>query len=200
MVQRPYLDVCWAGTENNAALPPPPWEDQSSDSGPASVHYPEPTQAAQVLIPNPPLMQPSMGGMYIQPTTGVQVQQPAINSYAIQGNQFGGFHPQQMQGMQYGGMVPQPYQFGPMTPMYPQPMYGNQMAGYGYGQPLGTQVLDQRMSGLSIGGDVGYKGSSTPSYVHPSKPSKPEDKLFGDLVDINKFKSTKAGPGKAGST
>ena len=84
-------------------------------------------------------------------------------------------------------------------------MYGNQMAGYvyGYGQQQNPQFLDQRMSGLSIRDDSALRNSSYqpsfPSYVPSEKPSKPEDKLFGDLVDIAKFKPTKTPPGRAGS-
>jgi len=118
-------------------------------------------------------------------------------------NQFLGMNPQAMQGGQYMGMYPQPMQAGPMASMYPQQVYGNQMAGYGYGPQQGTQYLDQRMHGLSVRDDNGLRNSSyqvpTSSYVPSGKPSKPEDKLFGDLVDISKFKPGKSTPGRAGS-
>jgi hypothetical protein len=118
-------------------------------------------------------------------------------------NQFLGMNPQAMQGGQYMGMYPQPMQAGPMASMYPQQVYGNQMAGYGYGPQQGTQYLDQRMHGLSVRDDNGLRNSSyqvpISSYVPSGKPSKPEDKLFGDLVDISKFKPGKSTPGRAGS-
>ncbi|GLU01433.1 hypothetical protein SLE2022_187400 [Rubroshorea leprosula] len=158
-------------------------------------------------------------GMYIQPITGGQL--PGINNHAVQGNHMFGMHPQQFQGAPYVGMLPQqmlagqmpsmyPQQMSSMYPqqmssMYPQQMYGNQMAAYGYGQGQqhGVQYLDQRMHGLSLRDDNGLRNSSyqvsTPSYVPPSKPPKPEDKLFGDLVDIAKFKPGKPTSGRAGS-
>ncbi|KAL7150761.1 hypothetical protein ABFS83_05G135000 [Erythranthe nasuta] len=78
---------------------------------------------------------------------------------------------------------------------YPQQMYGNPYNyGYGYGynnqseQYQNGQFLEQNMSGLSVGGN---RNSSYSVPVGPGKPSKPEDKLFGDLVDISKFKPAK---------
>lgn len=142
-------------------------------------------------------------GMYAQPNAGGQ---PAMMNQAMQNNQMVGLLPQPIQGGQSMGMFPQQMPPGHMAYMYAQQqMYGNQMAGYGYGyaQPQNTQFLNQRMSGLSVRDDgVLYNSSypiSTPSYIPSGKPSKPEDKLFGDLVDISKFKSSKTTPGRAGS-
>ncbi|XP_009768540.1 TOM1-like protein 9 isoform X1 [Nicotiana sylvestris] len=141
-------------------------------------------------------------GMYAQQITGGH---PAMMNQTIQSNQMVGLSPQPMQGGQLMGMFPQQMPSGQMGYMYPQQIYGNQMAGYGYGyaQPQNTQFLNQRMSGLSVRDDGVLNNSSypvsTPSYVPSGKPSKPEDKLFGDLVDISKFKSSKTTPGRAGS-
>ncbi|KAG5591960.1 hypothetical protein H5410_042474 [Solanum commersonii] len=142
-------------------------------------------------------------GMYAQPITGGQ---PAMMNQAMQNNQMVGFLPQPIQGGQSMGMLPQQMPPGHMAYMYAQQqMYGNQMAGYGYGyaQPQNTQFLNQRMSGLSVRDDGVLNNSSypvsTPLYIPSGKPSKPEDKLFGDLVDISKFKSPKTTPGRAGS-
>ncbi|TMW99953.1 hypothetical protein EJD97_001623 [Solanum chilense] len=144
-------------------------------------------------------------GMYAQPITGGQ---PAMMNQAMQNNQMVGLLPQPIQGGQSMGMFPQQMPPGHMAYMYAQQqMYGNQMAGYGYGygyaQPQNTQFLNQRMSGLSVRDDGVLNNSSypvsTPSYIPSGKPSKPEDKLFGDLVDISKFKSPKTTPGRAGS-
>ncbi|WMV42877.1 hypothetical protein MTR67_036262 [Solanum verrucosum] len=142
-------------------------------------------------------------GMYAQPITGGQ---PAMMNQAMQNNQMVGFLPQPIQGGQSMGMLPQQMPPGHMAYVYAQQqMYGNQMAGYGYGyaQPQNTQFLNQRMSGLSVRDDGILNNSSypvsTPSYIPSGKPSKPEDKLFGDLVDISKFKSPKTTPGRAGS-
>jgi hypothetical protein len=139
-------------------------------------------------------------GMYMQPITTGHL--PAVNNQSAPSNQFLGMNPHAMQGGQYMGMYPQPMQAGPMASMYPQQMYGNQMAGYGYGLQQGTQYLDQRMNGVSVRDDNGLRNSSyqvsTTPYVPSGKPSKPEDKLFGDLVDISKFKPGKSTPGRAG--
>lgn len=129
-----------------------------------------------------------------------------MNNQAMQSNQMEGLHPQQQfQGGQPAGMYPQQMPPGQMAYMYSQQMYGNQMASYGYGnaQQQNTQFLNQGMSGLSMS-DNGVHNSSyqvpTPSYVPPGKPSKPQDKLFGDLVELSKFKSTNGPPGSAGNT
>lgn len=203
-----------AGSQTGGSLPPPPWEAQSTgDSSPvASAQYPQPLQVTQVVVTHaqagsPPLGPQPMGndqvvGMYIQPITGSHMS--AINSQVGPSHQLG-YHPQQMHGGPYMGMLPQPMQAGYTASMYPQQMYGQQMAsyGYGYGQQQGAQYLDRRMYGLSVTDDNGMRNSyqlSTSSYVPPSKPSKPEDKLFGDLVDMAKLKPTsKPTPGRAGS-
>lgn len=142
-----------------------------------------------------------VGGMYGHPMPGGQM--PGINHQAMQGNQLVAYYPQQMQGRPQMGMLPQQMQAGQMASMYPQQMYGNHMAGYGYGQQQhGSQYLHQQMQGLSIRDDNALRNSSpgvsSSSYLPPMKQaSKPEDKLFGDLVDIAKFKKTT--PGRAGS-
>lgn len=145
-----------------------------------------------------------VGGMYAQPMAGAN---PVMNNHGMQSNQMAGFHPQPIQGGQSMGMFPQQMPSGQMAYMYPQQMYSNQMTGYGYGYGYGQQqnspFLEQRMAGLSVRDDGALKSSSyqlsTPSYVPSGKPSKPEDKLFGDLVDISKFKSAKGPSGRAGS-
>ena len=154
--------------------------------------------------------QPMPGGMYPQgpqPMGNDQVtvtytqpiasgHLPGLNTQAIPNNQFmGGMHPQPFQGGQMG-MLPQTMQAGPM---YPQQMYSNQMAGYGYGygygQPQNTQFLEQRMYGLSVRDDIGLRNSSNQaspsSYFPPMKPKRPEDNLFGDLVNMAKVKQAK---------
>lgn len=134
------------------------------------------------------------------------------NNQGIQSNhQQMGVYPQQMQSNhQQIGVYPQQMQSGQMG-YYPQQMYNNnQMGGYGYGygygqQPQNAQFIEQRMSGMTFRDDGALRNSSyqptttTTSYVPSGKPSKPEDKLFGDLVDISKFKPTKTAPGRAGS-
>lgn len=177
----------------------------------AGAQYPQPMQVAQVVVTHgqngarplgpQPMGNDQMVGMYIHPITSSHMS--TINSHVGQSQQLG-LYSQPIQGGPYMGMLSQPMQAAQMASMYPQQMYGNQFAGYGYGQPQGAQYLDQRMYGLSVSDNNGLRNSSyqvsSPSYVHPSsKPSKPEDKLFGDLVDMAKVKSTKPTPGRAGS-
>ncbi|XP_059658013.1 TOM1-like protein 9 [Cornus florida] len=201
------------GAQRSGSLPPPPWEAQPADNGQlAGTQYPQPMQVTQVVVTHSQPMlngthhqgSPTMGndpvvGMYIQPVTNNHPS--AINNQAYQSNQLVGLPQQSM------GMYPQQMQSGQMAYMNPQQqqMYSNQMAGYGYGygQQQNAQFLEQRMHGLSVGGNGALANSpyqaSTPSYVLPGKPSKPEDKLFGDLVDIAKVKPIKTTPGRAGS-
>ncbi|KAL3819019.1 hypothetical protein ACJIZ3_004924 [Penstemon smallii] len=183
------------GGQSSDALPPPPWEAQL-DNSQSAIGQSQSLQVSQGIVP---YNQPSPSGTYFpgQQTVG---NNQAIGMYPNASNQMAGMHPQSM------GMYPQPMQSGQMGYMYPQQMYGNQMAGYGYGYGYGvgqqqnTQFLEQNMSGLSMRDDSTMRNNSysvpTPSYVPSGKPSKPEDKLFGDLVDISKFKTA---PGRAGS-
>ncbi|XP_061951603.1 TOM1-like protein 9 isoform X1 [Populus nigra] len=201
------------GAQNGGSLPPPPWEAQPADASPVTgAQYPQSMQVTQMAVthsqPLPSGMHPQgpqpggneQVGMYMQPITTGHL--PAVNNQSAPSNQFLGMNPHAMQGGQYMGMYPQPMQAGPMASMYPQQMYGNQMAGYGYGLQQGTQYLEQRMNGVSVRDDYGLRNSSyqvsTTPYVPSGKPSKPEDKLFGDLVDISKFKPGKSTPGRAG--
>ncbi|KAK0570493.1 hypothetical protein LWI29_002116 [Acer saccharum] len=206
------------GDQSSGSFPPPPWEAQPADSSPvAGAQYPQPMQVTQVMVTHAQQMQSGLYpqgprpagneqvvGMYFQPITSGQLS--AINNHVVPSNQLVGLHPQQIQGGQYMGMPLQQLQAGPMATMYPQHMYGNQMAGYGYGQQQGAQTpyLEQQMYGLSVRDDNGFRNSSyqvsTSSYGTPMRQaSKPEDKLFGDLVDMAKIKPTKPTPGRAGS-
>lgn len=156
--------------------------------------------------------QPMPSGMYQGSQFMGNNQAGVYNNQGIQSNhQQMGVYPQQMQSNhQQMGVYPQQMQSGQMG-YYPQQMYNNnQMAGYGYGygygqQPQNAQFIEQRMSGMTFRDDGALRNSSyqptttTSSYVPSGKPSKPEDKLFGDLVDISKFKPTKTAPGRAGS-
>jgi hypothetical protein len=186
----------FGGQNSGGSLPPPPWEAPPPAATDNNHQLPGPTynQVPQPVNYQAPNMYP---------------QQPIPGS-----------HLSPMQGV---GQFQQPVQSGQVPYMYPPPqqMYGNQMPGYGYGygpgdgygygsgygygqqqqqqQQQNTQFIQQSMSGLSV--NTPYQSGTTPSYVPPSgKPSKPEDKLFGDLVDINKFKHAKNNtPGRTGS-
>jgi hypothetical protein len=144
-------------------------------------------------------------GMYMQPNASHIPTIATINNQ-VQSNQFG-LPPQYIQGVPapYMGMVPHQMQNGPVASMYPQQMYGNQFLGYGYGQQQqqqqqqqqGLQYLEQQMYGLSMRDDNALRNPyqvSAASYAPPGKPSKPEDKLFGDLVDMARVKP-KSTPG-----
>ncbi|KAI7755576.1 hypothetical protein M8C21_033814, partial [Ambrosia artemisiifolia] len=175
-------------------LPPPPWEAQSMDDN---------------KLGSDQGMSMGMGmGMYNQQPMSATHIPPLNNQFVYPQQQFQG--QQIMGGM---GMIPQQQIQPGQAHMYPQQlaqqMYANQMPqpppppygyGYGYGyaqQPNTQQFIDQRMSGLSLNNNATtvYKGPSmaNASYVHvPSgKPTKAEDKLFGDLVDFSKVKPNK---------
>ncbi|XP_054796766.1 TOM1-like protein 9 [Prosopis cineraria] len=213
------------GSQSGGSLPPPPWEAQPTDSGGslAGSQYPQPLQVTQVIMTHVqssahPQSPQAMGndqvvGIYLPPNANGHMPAishmppnanghvPAINPHVGQSNQFG-FYPQQIQGgvMPFMGMVPN-LQASPLASMYPPQMYGNQYAGYGYGQQA-VPYLEQQMYGLCVRDDGGLRNPSyqvsSSSYAPSGKPSKPEDKLFGDLVDMAKVKP-KPTPGRAGS-
>ncbi|GAB4854290.1 hypothetical protein Ancab_022876 [Ancistrocladus abbreviatus] len=199
------------GAQNGGALPPPPWETQQDNSPTYGSQYPPSLQVASMVAPQSPRLGTQPGGndhvvgMYMQPITAGQLS--IINN--IQSNQMPNMYPQAMQGGQMMGMLPQPMQMQSsqqMAPTYPS-MYGNQTAGYGYGygQQQDIQFLENRMYGLSVRDDsavrnTSYQSSSLSSYLPPMKqPSKQEDKLFGDLVDMAKLNPVKSTPSRTGS-
>jgi hypothetical protein len=192
------------------AFPLPPWETQPDQSSQTGVAQPGGFQM-QTLAGSIPTGQV---GPTMQPQSPVQMgHMPMQNGQSgflpqqqmAQGTQFPGMQYQPGPTGQYGP----PSQYG----MYPQQMamYGGQMMGYGYMQPSqeasqyysqmgqmygygagmgGTNDLSQRMYGLSMqdkaGSGISYS-NSTPM-VPSSRPAKPEDKLFGDLVSMAKSK------------
>ncbi|KAF7151440.1 hypothetical protein RHSIM_Rhsim02G0181000 [Rhododendron simsii] len=200
------------GAQSSSSLPPPPWEAQA----PTDNSQLEGSQYSPTAMQVPPAgvthAQPMPSGMYQGSQFMGNNQVGVYNNQGIQSNhQQMGVYPQQMQSNhQQMGVYPQQMQSGQMG-YYPQQMYNNnQMGGYGYGygygqQPQNAQFIEQRMSGMTFRDDGALRNSSyqptttTTSYVPSGKPSKPEDKLFGDLVDISKFKPTKTAPGRAGS-
>lgn len=129
----------------------------------------------------------------------------------VPSNQFVGMYPT-MQNAQMAAMYSQQMLGGQM------PMQGGQMIGYGYGQypeaqyndprrsmyPYGGQNdLSRRMHGLNMQESSTYMnkasyGASSTSLLQSNKPSKPEDKLFGDLVNIAKSKQNKSTASNAG--
>lgn len=205
---------------------PPGTHPQTMQSGQLITMQPQLVQSSQPSDMHSQQMKTGqMVSMYPQPLQNGPYPQPLQNGpmmsmypQPMQSNQLVGMYPQAMQGGQLVGMYPQPIQAAQMVGMYPQPLLGGQMAGpysqsmlggqmaaYGYyGQQPGAQFLDQRMYGLSRQDDSGYMMNNTyqipaSSYVQPKKPSKPEDKLFGDLVDMAKSKPKKPNTSKVGS-
>ncbi|XP_057969124.1 TOM1-like protein 9 [Malania oleifera] len=166
------------GTHDNGALPLPPWETQPMDN--TQMVIPHGPQQMQVNGAHPHQGgSDQAAGLYAQ---GSQI--VMIHNQPIQRNQLLGMHPHLLQGNQMIGMFPHPMQG---DSMYPMPMYSSQVPSYGPNTPL-----DNSMYRLSVGdaaaGNSPYP-PSTLSYVPTGKPSKPEDKLFGDLVNMAKSKN-----------
>ncbi|KAF2615216.1 hypothetical protein F2Q70_00013532, partial [Brassica cretica] len=188
------------GAQDSMTFPPPPWEAQHQDFSPTadsgSPFSPQMHQT-QVAFTHPrqyPQMPQTGSGMYMQQPMPNQAHQALGQGYPSQQQQ-----QQQMMMAQYYAQQQQQQQG-----------YGNQMGGYGYGynqqqQQGNSPYLDQQMYGLSMRDQTSHhvpsSSSSTTSYLPPMKPkNKPEDKLFGDLVDISKFKpTTKPTSGRAGT-
>ncbi|KAK3163224.1 hypothetical protein QOZ80_1AG0000870 [Eleusine coracana subsp. coracana] len=156
-------------------------------------------------------MQPGMAGTQMQPGFGNQFGSLPPNS--MPGMPYAGMQPPQMQQavMMYPQQMPGA-QYGVMAQQ--QQIYGSRLAGYmqhpavaaahyygqgtaTYGRYSGTNDLSQKMYGLSMQDNSSYMGmnspyqnqtapSASPSMGQPIKPTKPEDKLFGDLLSIAK--------------
>ncbi|KAA0038610.1 hypothetical protein IC582_006981 [Cucumis melo] len=192
------------GSENQESFPPPPWESQPvGDNGlVASDEYHHPmtvTQAVFTHVRNglypqglQPIANDQVVGVYIQPIVGSQIS--TLDGQFSLNDQLD-LAPQTFHRGAYGAMLSQ--QTGQMATLYPLQMFGNQF--YGHIQPKGTQYLEQR---TYISDDNGLRNSSYQisalSSMPPNKPSKPEDNLFGDLVDLAKFKAMKSTPAASG--
>ncbi|CAD5322453.1 unnamed protein product [Arabidopsis thaliana] len=173
----------YGGQNNNVlALPPPPWEAQSPSSSPqySPTH---PMQVTQVVITthtHQPLGYNPQGGS-----------PHATNNN--NNNMFGMFLPPMT-----GGHMPPPFGHnGHVTNNNYNPnMYG----GYGgQAQPPQQYLVEQQMYGMSLQ-DNG-NNNTNPYQVSSHQPppmmkpmnKKPEDKLFGDLVELSKFKKPTSG-------
>ena len=188
------------------ALPPPPWEAQSPSSSP---HYSptHPMQVTQVVITthtHQPLGYNPQGGSPHAFNNNPQGGSPyAINNN--NNNMFGMLPPPMTGGhMQplghhnpaamYGGYGGQPQP--------PQQYFGEQQMYGGYGgqpQPPQEHLVEQQMYGMSLQDNGAnnanpYQVSSHSSGFNYEQPMmkpvnrKPEDKLFGDLVELSKSK------------
>ncbi|KAL1532496.1 TOM1-like protein 9 isoform X2 [Salvia divinorum] len=202
------------GAQASGSLPPPPWEEQLDSSLPA-VNQPKQMQATQGIVNH---TQPSPSGAYLTGQQHVANDQAALGVYnggqftrAMQSNQMQGLQPYPMQNPQQPqpvAMYPQQMQPAQMGYMYhPHQMYNNQLPagyGYGYGYPQGQNQMQnayfaqQTISALSVRDGSGLRNPVS-SNLPSGRQSRPEDKLFGDLVDISKFKPGKTTPGRAES-
>ena len=200
--QQPPSPV-YGTTQSGGSFPPPPWETQPADNGSpiASSQYPQPLQVTQMVVTHVQSAALSQGpqatghdqgaGMYMHPNAS----HISTMNNQVQSNQLG-LQPQYFQGAAgpYMGMVPHQMQNGYGNQFVGhgyQQMYGNQFVGHGYGQQQGLQYVEQQMYGLSVKDDNALRNPyqvSAASYVPSGKASKPEDKLFGDLVDMAKVK------------
>lgn len=183
----------WPGSQHNKSFPPPPWEAQPVDDNGSvsSIEYPHSRKATQLLFTHV-----QNGPYHIQPIIS-RSQISAFNGQVSLSNRLN-LASQTFYGGSYGAMLSQqPAQMAALHHLH-------QFPGYGRIQPQGSaQYLEQHMYGLSIRDDDGIRNSSyqvsTSSNVSPHKPSKPEDNLFGDLVDFANFKSIKPTSAAAGS-
>lgn len=192
---------------NDQGLPLPPWETQTVES--SQVGSPQMMQNSQLGATHPEMLQSN--------------QQMGIYPLQMQNSPRSGIVPSQMQNAQLPGTFSQPMQ-GRLHPgVYPsgpyaEPMQGGHPTGYpGYVQQLpqvhgyeqrplypsyaNPNEISQGMYGLSVQDNGRYANASTayPSYVPKfNKPSKPEDKLFGDLVSMAKTKHNKTSASGAG--
>ncbi|CAN1161993.1 TOM1-like protein 9 [Linum perenne] len=154
----------------------------------------------------------NQGAGQVNPYFGMQQQPQGGGQYMGMGM---GMVPQQMQGGGGGYMNPSMYPQYQQQQQQQAMMYNQMQAGkYGgggggmYGQqqpqqltPQQQRYLEQKMYAMSMRDDSSMRSSNTAggygmssnsqSLVPSAKPAKPEDKLFGDLVDLTKFK-----PGK----
>lgn len=149
----------------------------------------------------PPQMHPGLqsGTLPQSGQVGYPMGAMPMHSQPIQNGQLLGVtYLPQMQNGQPLGMYQQPVGLVGVTT---QTFQSGQFGGYGYGHWPNAQPLDQRMYGLPMQDSHGGYSSTSyqTSYAPSKKPSKPEDKLFGDLVSFAKSKPSNLSSGKTGS-
>ncbi|KAF9616474.1 hypothetical protein IFM89_029771 [Coptis chinensis] len=205
-----YSQTNGTGGTQGGAFPPPPWEGMatvaSDGNQQAGTHHLQPMQVPQVAATHSQLVQSftqpmPMGNDQMMSMYGQQV---AMHNQPFHSSQFVGLPHQPVQGGQMMGIYTQPMNGGQLASMQLQPMQSNQVAGYmygQYGQRPEAQFIEQRMHGLTVRDDSALRNSSyqTAGYRPSSIPAKPEDKLFGDLVDMAKLKPKTSTPGRTGS-
>lgn len=185
-------------------------QHRPNQGGQMTAMFPQQMNGTQLTMPHQPIQGGHMMSMFPQQMNGGQ---QSMYHQPFQGGQMTSMFPQQMNGGQLSSMQYQPIQAAQMTPMYPQhmnggqlasvhhqPMSGNQAPSYMYVQRPEAQFLEQRMHGLTVQDNNAFKNNSyqTSAYQPTSRPAKTEDKFFGDLVDMTKFKPKTSTPGNAG--
>ncbi|KAL6216463.1 hypothetical protein ACLB2K_009686 [Fragaria x ananassa] len=149
------------------------------------------------LAPSQPLQGPSMGMLPQPPSQASNMS--STYPQQMYGNQMVpyGYDQQQQQQQQY---LQQQQQQGQYFQQHQQAQYLQQQQlhaqYYHQQQQQQAQYLQQQMHGLSVNNNGmrnSYQAPTSSSYVPPSRPAKPEDKLFGDLVDFAKLKPKPTG-------
>uniref|UniRef100_A0A7N0V376 Uncharacterized protein n=1 Tax=Kalanchoe fedtschenkoi TaxID=63787 RepID=A0A7N0V376_KALFE len=194
------------GAQSEESLPRPPWEADPAQSEVSEAQYPQMqfNQAPAQLAQQHPYQDTMRSQLFAQSAGTVGQMIPGMYAHAS-GNQpvmnylngqIQALNPNQGGGQLMAAMFPPP-----VASMFGQQQYystGYQAAGYGQFQQ-DAQMLNQQMYGLSVR-DNGVSGgglrpnnsgqvTAAPSYLQPMKPrAKAEDSLFGDLVDLTKFR------------
>jgi hypothetical protein len=182
--------LCFAGQDDQSSdLPPPPWEAEIAPSQPAQVGQPGQVSSSQ------PFMTEQPGGLQFPP--GYLEQPGAQHPQSMPNTQYGGMYPP-MQGNQAAGGQMYPQQM--VGDVYQQQMYGGQMGGYGYGQQPGGYgyVPNAAYGSYAMQNNSLYGAPASSSLQQANRPTRPEDSLFGDLVNIAKTKPSKTAANKAG--
>ncbi|RWW48868.1 hypothetical protein BHE74_00045027 [Ensete ventricosum] len=192
--------LSYGPNDQDGALPPPPWEAEAVQNESPGLQ-PQPHQTGQLSgMHSFPARTSQHANMPPNPMAGGQL--GGMHSQHMLGSQPTGLQPQLMQSNQFVGMHPQT-QNSHMPSTFPQHMLGGHVVGVGQQamQPYSTpNELAQRMYGFSMQDNSTYASTSSSyqmptsssSYLHqPNKVPKPEDKLFGDLVNIAKTKQNK---------
>ncbi|CAA7402747.1 unnamed protein product [Spirodela intermedia] len=212
-------ELAYGSNDQHGALPPPPWEAQPAQNGQPLPSQPQPP-APGFQTGHPQAMQPTMS----PPQMPMQMQMPMpmpmpmpmqmpmpmpMQSGQQQPSFYAGPMPavqpspmQQFQvAMQAAAHHPGGYGYAPPPEMQ---YYDPRMAYAAYGNP---SEMAGRMYGLSMhdpGGQMNPGAAyQTPSpslsLQQPSRPARPEDKLFGDLVSMAKSKQNKPAASEVGS-
>ncbi|XP_050366415.1 TOM1-like protein 9 [Argentina anserina] len=165
---------------------------QVAPSSQLGLAPPQPLQGPSMgMVPQPPTQAGQMSSAYPQQMYGNQ-----ITPYGYDQQQQAQYFQQQHQQGQYYQQQHQQAQYLQQQQLHAQYYHQQQQQ-----QQQQAHYLQQQMHGMSVN-DNGMRNAyqaPTSSYNPPSRPAKPEDKLFGDLVDFAKLKPSKPTAGTTGS-